>query len=131
MVKRILAGALGIILLLTLAYYSGSLMSERAMQEEQAKLQERIEYLESAAKKAASAPRLVQAETPEAEKTARFYLKEQDGTVSIYQGDGTTLYETTDIPISLLPDALQGEIRAGKAIQDEAELYDFLENYSS
>ena len=131
MVKRILAGALGIILLLPLAYYSGSIMSERAMREEQAKLQERIEYLESAAKKAASAPRLVQAETPEAEKTARFYLKEQDGTVSIYQGDGTTLYETTDIPISLLPDALQGEIRAGKAIQDEAELYDFLENYSS
>ena len=68
MVKRILAGALGIILLLTLAYYSGSLMSERAMREEQAKLQEQIEQLESAAKKAASAPRLVQAETSEAEK---------------------------------------------------------------
>lgn len=131
MVKRILAGAIGIVLLLTLAYYSGSLMSERAMRKEQAKLQERIEQLEAAAKKAASAPRLVQAETSEAEKTARFYLKEQSGTVSIYQGDGTTLYETTDIPLSLLPEALQEEIRAGKAIQDEAALYDFLENYSS
>ena len=131
MVKRILAGAIGIVLLLTLAYYSGSLMSERAMRKEQAKLQERIEQLEAAAKKAASAPRLVQAETSEAEKTARFYLKEQSGTVSIYQGDGTTLYETTDIPLSLLPEALQEEIRAGKVIQDEAALYDFLENYSS
>ena len=131
MVKRILAGAIGIVLLLTLAYYSGSLMSERAMREEQAKLQEQIEQLKSDVKKAASAPRLVQTEMSETEQTARFYLKEQSGTVSIYQGDGTTLYETTDIPISLLPDALQGEIRAGKAIRDEAELYDFLENYSS
>lgn len=28
----------------------------------------------------------------------RFFIKEADGLVNIYREDGTTLYETTDIP---------------------------------
>ena len=67
----------------------------------------------------------------ETSDTALFYLKERDGYLAIYREDGTTLYETTDIPLSLLPEALQQEIRAGKSVESEQALYDFLENYSS
>ena len=61
----------------------------------------------------------------------RFFIKEADGLVNIYREDGTTLYETTDIPVSLLPESLRQEISAGKGVATEQELYDFLENYSS
>ena len=61
----------------------------------------------------------------------RFFIKEADGLVNMYREDGNTLYETTDIPVSLLPEALRQEIQAGKGVATEQELYDFLENYSS
>ena len=51
--------------------------------------------------------------------------------VSVYHGDRTTLYETTGISVDILPANLQEEIRAGKYVKSELELYSFLENYSS
>ena len=62
----------------------------------------------------------------------RFFIERKPTVcVNIYREDGTTLYETTDIPVSLLPEALRQEISAGKGVATEQELYDFLENYSS
>lgn len=60
-----------------------------------------------------------------------YYLVEEDGMVSVYHGDRTTLYETTGISVDILPANLQEEIRAGKYVKSELELYSFLENYSS
>ena len=148
MAKRFLAAMAGIAFLMTLAYYSGSLRSERAMEQEKDRLLAQIESLELLTKEQAAAPGdSVQADTatsggektqmkPEgtgSEESAefRFFIKEADGLVNIYREDGTTLYETTDIPVSLLPEALRREIRAGKGVATERELYDFLENYSS
>ena len=148
MAKRFLAAMAGIAFLMTLAYYSGSLRSERAMEQEKDRLLAQIESLELLTKEQAAAPGdSVQADTaasgdektqmkPEgtgSEESAefRFFIKEADGLVNIYREDGTTLYETTDIPVSLLPEALRREIRAGKGVATEQELYDFLENYSS
>ena len=148
MAKRFLAAMAGIAFLMTLAYYSGSLRSERAMEQEKDRLLAQIESLELLTKEQAAAPGdSVQAYTaaswgektqmkPEgtgSEESAefRFFIKEADGLVNIYREDGTTLYETTDIPVSLLPEALRREIRAGKGVATEQELYDFLENYSS
>lgn len=159
MAKRILAAMAGIGILMGLAYYSGSLTSERALEQERARLLAQIESLELLTREQAAAGRdTVRAETTdstekqpegretrepdeealdtetsdtETSDTALFYLKERDGYLAIYRGDGTTLYETTDIPLSLLPEALQQEIRAGKSVESEQALYDFLENYSS
>ena len=148
MAKRLLAAMAGIAFLMTLAYYSGSLRSERAMEQEKERLLAQIESLELLTKEQVAAPGdRVQADTaasggektqmkPEgtgSEESAefRFFIKEADGLVNIYREDGTTLYETTDIPVSLLPEALRQEISAGKGVATEQELYDFLENYSS
>ena len=121
MAKRLLAAMAGIAFLMTLAYYSGSLRSERAMEKEKERLLAQIESLELLTKEQAAAPGdRVQADTAAS-----------DGLVNIYREDGTTLYETTDIPVSLLPEALRQEISAGKGVATEQELYDFLENYSS
>ena len=61
----------------------------------------------------------------------QYYLTEEQGCVSIYLDDKETLYENTSIRLSSLPDALKTEIKNGKYIRTEKELYDFLENYSS
>ena len=148
MAKRLLAAMAGIAFLMTLAYYSGSLRSERAMEQEKERLLAQIESLELLTKEQVAAPGdRVQADTAASggrktqvkmEETGseepakfRFFIKEADDLVNIYREDGTTLYETTDIPVSLLPEALRQEISAGKGVATEQELYDFLENYSS
>ena len=148
MAKRLLAAMAGIAFLMTLAYYSGSLRSERAMEQEKERLLAQIESLELLTKDQTATPGdSVQADTAASgdkktqvkmEETGseepakfRFFIKEADGLVNIYREDGTTLYETTDIPVSLLPEALRQEISAGKGVATEQELYDFLENYSS
>lgn len=148
MAKRLLAAMAGIAFLMTLAYYSGSLRSERAMEQEKERLLAQIESLELLTKEQAAAPgdrvqadiaasggrkTQVKPEETGSEEPAkfRFFIKEDDGLVNIYREDGTTLYETTDIPVSLLPEALRQEISAGKGVATEQELYDFLENYSS
>lgn len=60
-----------------------------------------------------------------------FYLMEEDGMVYVYKGDKETLYESTSIPMTILPQKLQTEIEDGKYLKSELELYSFLENYSS
>ncbi|MDO4275964.1 MAG: hypothetical protein Q4D16_20030 [Eubacteriales bacterium] len=60
-----------------------------------------------------------------------YYLKEKDGCVAVYESDKTTLFEPTNIPVSMLPDTLKQEICRGKYLKSQAELYSFLENYSS
>ena len=61
----------------------------------------------------------------------QYYLTENHGYVRVYCDDQKTLYENTSIRIETLPQSLQQEIRDGKYIRSEKELYDFLENYSS
>lgn len=60
-----------------------------------------------------------------------YYLKEEDGYVSVYLNDKKTLYEYTTIRLDNIPEPLQKEIRNGKFLKGDQELYDFLENYSS
>lgn len=60
-----------------------------------------------------------------------YVVKELHGFVVVYEKDGTTLYEMTDILSSDLPGEVRQEIAEGKRIHTEKELYAFLENYSS
>ncbi len=60
-----------------------------------------------------------------------YFAKSYNGTIVILNGDEKTVYEYTQIPINLLPEALQDEVIEGYYLEDERELYNFLENYSS
>lgn len=60
-----------------------------------------------------------------------YYLTEEDGLVQVYEGDKETLYEPTQISVDQLPENLQQEIKAGKYLDSEEDLYNFLENYST
>lgn len=62
---------------------------------------------------------------------AKYYLTEEDEYVVVYYGDRETVYEYTDIRIRNLPDKVKEEILEGKFVQDDHDLYSFLENYTS
>ena len=64
-------------------------------------------------------------------KTSGYYLKELNGYVAVYRADGTSLYETTNIPVEALPDDLRADLDKGRYRETPEELYGFLENYSS
>lgn len=54
-----------------------------------------------------------------------------NGTIVILNGDGKTVFEYTQIPISNLPEELQEKVIVGYRLENEEDLYSFLENYSS
>lgn len=60
-----------------------------------------------------------------------YVLLEENGYVAVYHTDRKKIFSTTDIRVTDLPQELQEEIREGKPIEDEAQLYNFLENYTS
>lgn len=60
-----------------------------------------------------------------------YVLYEEDGYVVVYRADKKTIYANTDIRISRLSQELQEEIKEGKPVYSEAELYNFLESNSS
>ena len=67
----------------------------------------------------------------EAVKNEGYYLCELQGFVVVYLSDKSTIYEFTEIPVTDLPEEVQQELRDGKYVETEQELYGFLENYSS
>lgn len=60
-----------------------------------------------------------------------FYLVAYDDKVYVYQSDMKQVYLVTNISIHDLPEQVTQEILDKKYIKDEAELYNFLESYSS
>ena len=60
-----------------------------------------------------------------------YYLMDVNGYVVVFLSDKETAYEYTDILCDDLPETLRQEIQNGKYIEDQEELYGFLENYSS
>lgn len=60
-----------------------------------------------------------------------YFLFEVNGYIVVYFSDRKTPYEYTDISYDELPALIREEIRNGKYIKNEQELYGFLENYSS
>ena len=56
---------------------------------------------------------------------------EVNGYIVVYLSDKKTPYEYTDILYDQLPERLRDEIRNGKYVEGQKELYGFLENYSS
>lgn len=60
-----------------------------------------------------------------------FYLMVADHFVVVFREDKQSLYMCTDILLESLGSELQEEIIEGKYIENEEELYNFLESYSS
>jgi len=58
-------------------------------------------------------------------------LVNNDNYVTVYQLPENEIYEYTDVIMDVLPAELQEEIRQGKYLRNEEELYNFLENYTS
>lgn len=61
----------------------------------------------------------------------RYYLVTIDGEVVVYYGDKKTVYEYTGIETKKLSKKEQGELKKGREVKDEDELFSLLENYSS
>lgn len=61
----------------------------------------------------------------------KYYLKENDGYLAVYHAATDEIYCETNIKFELLSAEMQEKIRKGISFQTEAELYDFLESYSS
>lgn len=66
-----------------------------------------------------------------AKKAECFYLAEEQGYVIVLKSDKKTIYEYTNIKVEDLPDLIQTEVKNGKMIESEKDLFGFLENYSS
>ena len=65
------------------------------------------------------------------EKCTEFYLAVENNYVVVYEADKKTKYMSTGIPLSSLSEELIREIINFKYMGSEAELYNFLESYSS
>lgn len=60
-----------------------------------------------------------------------FYVKEDNGRITVYEADRLEIFMQTGIETRYLSEELQERLKAGIYIKTEAELYDFLESYSS
>ena len=60
-----------------------------------------------------------------------YYAKSFNGYIVILNGDERTVYEYTQIPVNLLPEDIQKKVQDGYFLENETDLYNFLEAYSS
>lgn len=60
-----------------------------------------------------------------------FYLAENNGMVTVYRVENNEIYEYTNIRVEDLPRKVQEEIKERKYMENESELYAFLESYTS
>lgn len=65
------------------------------------------------------------------EEPKGYYLMVEDHFIVVYEEDRQRLHMNTDILLENLNDKLKAEIIQGKYIENEEELYNFLESYSS
>lgn len=148
MIKKIIACVFTVGVLGGLAYYSGSLYSEKALAEDSLRIKAPLSasFELDFTKNEIPESRTVEQQPPEEDRQEvsaeaeavqtetgdyQYYLEDEAGRVMIYEADRETVYEDTEITMDLLPEALQEEIRGGKGLKGPRELYDFLENYSS
>lgn len=61
----------------------------------------------------------------------QYLMKYQNGKIIVYQKDGKTVYEETDIDQSHLSKDILEQLKQGIQVSDEEELYSLLESFSS
>lgn len=65
------------------------------------------------------------------QKAYRYILREENGFLTVYEMDGETILIETNIYVEDLSEETRKMLSEGIYIQDEKELYDLLESYSS
>lgn len=65
------------------------------------------------------------------QKNYAYLIKEEDGRLIVYYGDGETVYLVSDIRLEDLDSEMQKKVAAGITFENARELFEFLENYSS
>lgn len=78
-----------------------------------------------------SPQRIVVRKTYTGRQEEGFFLLNENHCVVVYQRDLQNVYLTTDIKVDDLPEQLKEEILHIKYVENEKELYNFLESYSS
>ncbi len=63
--------------------------------------------------------------------TDGYYIGVEGNHIVVYLADKKTVFEETEIDVTLLDEEVYEEIQKGKYIKSTKELYGFLENYSS
>jgi len=112
--------------LAVLEFFTGTLKNWNAYEKRIALLEEKNTELANAKTEAQDVKESLNVVEP-----YEYILLEEKGYVAVYHTDRKTLYASTDILVSELPEELQEEIKEGKYIGSEEQLYNFLENYSS
>ncbi len=115
---------------LSIGFFLGNGRSQKAYEQRISLLQQKNEIL-LRRQRQADLKKESAAESLNVIEPYAYVLIEEDGFVAVYQADRETLYATTGILIENLPGNLQQEIKEGKTIENEEQLYNFLENYSS
>lgn len=62
---------------------------------------------------------------------AKYYLGSEDGKLVVYLSDKKTVYCDTSIKVENLPKEVRDALKDGISFETDAQLYEFLENYSS
>ncbi len=65
------------------------------------------------------------------QETTGFYIMEVDGEVCVFEHDRTTLYFRTGLRVEDLPADVRCELKEGKFMDSELQVYHFIESYSS
>lgn len=86
----------------------------------------RISYHRALDKQEAEEKQLVQNEVE-----ICYYIKEADGYLIVLDSDQKTPYEYTSILVEELPEHVQEQVKEGLKFTSLAQVYGFLENYSS
>lgn len=71
------------------------------------------------------------AESMNVQKAFRYIIREKDGVLIVYEKDGETVLLETNIKVEHLDAEAREAFEQGVFIEDERELYDLLESYSS
>lgn len=114
---------------LSAGFFAGSQKSWKTYEERIVLLQQQNEALLAQQETGRETQSL--AESMKTMEPYAYVLLEENGYVAVYHADREKLFSTTDILMVDLPEDLQEEIRNGKPIENEAQLYNFLENYTS
>lgn len=61
----------------------------------------------------------------------KYFIKAENGYITIYESDKETVYESTNIDVNLLPEDELNNLLEGFYIADDEELESIMENYSS
>ena len=60
-----------------------------------------------------------------------YYIKAEDGRLVVFETKTNTVFMESSIEISTLPLDVQAKLKTGIFFQNQGELFDFLESYSS